>query len=229
MRLGVVTGLQREADCLRVFPTADRPAVSCQGGGPQAAALAAVQLLGAGCSALLSFGFAGGLTENLRCGDVVIAEAVLSEDAQVWPTNSAWREAIAQKLRGRRQGEVRLSRLLGLDRPLLTPVEKKECGMRLGASAVDMESLAVASAAVEGKVPFLAVRAVIDPLDRAVPEWLSDVVDGRGRPLPGRLLAGLATHARDLPTLLRLALNDRLAIAALRRVALDAGPLFALA
>ena len=185
--------------------------------------------LAAGCSALLSFGFAGGLTEDLRPGDILLAEAVLSEDAQVWPTDAAWREAIAQKLRGRRPGGVKIARLLGLDRPLLTPLEKKECGIRLAASAVDMESRAVASAAVERKVPFLAVRAVIDPLDRAVPEWLSDVVVGRGRPLPGRLLAGLATHARDLPTLLRLALNDRLAIAALRRVALDAGPLFALA
>jgi hopanoid-associated phosphorylase len=224
-----VTGLQREADCLRVFPAADRPAVNCQGAGPQAAASAAAQLLAAGCSGLLSFGFAGGLAEDLRPGDVVIAEAVVGEDGQVWPTDAAWREAIAEKLRGRRPGGVKMARLLGLDRPLLNPVEKKEYGIRFAASAVDMESLAVASAAAEGKVPFLAIRAVIDPLDQAVPEWLADVVDYRGRPRPRRLLAGLATHARDLPALVRLALNERAAAAALRGVALDAGPLLALA
>ncbi len=228
MRLGVVTGLEREADCLRIFPTADRPAVNCQGPGPKAATLAAARLLADGCGALLSFGLAGGLTEGLRPGDVVIAEAVVSEDGQAWPTDLGWSKALEQKLRGA-PGEIRRSRFLGLDRPLLTPLEKQDYGTRLEASAVDMESLAVASAAAKAQVPFIAVRAVIDPLDQAIPEWLAATLDNHGRPQAARLLAGLAMHARDLPTLLRLALNERAAMAALRRVALDAGPRFALA
>ena len=229
MRLGVVTGLEREADCLCVFTAADRPAVNCQGPGPKAAARAAARLLADGCGALLSFGLAGGLTEDLRPGDVVIAEAVASEDGQVWPTDSGWRKALEQKLRGTSPGEIRRSRLLGLDRPLITPLEKMDYGTRLMANAVDMESLAVASAAAKAEVPFIAVRAVIDPLDQAIPGWLAATLDSHGRPQAARLLAGLAMHARDLPTLLRLALNERAAMAALRRVALDAGPLFALA
>jgi adenosylhomocysteine nucleosidase len=229
MRLGVVTGLQREAGCLRVFSAADRPAVSCKGVGPHAAASAAMDLLAAGCIALLSFGLAGGLTEDLRPGDVVIAEAVVDEDGQAWPTDPAWREAIAQRLCRRQQAKVMLSRLLGLNRPLLTPLEKKEYGKRFTASAVDMETLAVASAAAEAGVPFLAIRAVIDPVDQAVPEWLAAAVDSRGRPKPGRILAGLATHMQDLPALLRLARDERAAMRVLRRVALDAGPLFGLA
>lgn len=228
MRLGVVTGLQREADCLRVFPAADRPSVSCQGAGPQAAALAAAQLLAAGCSALLSFGLAGGLAEDLRPGDILIAEAVVGQDGQVWPTDAAWREAIAQKLRDQGPSGVTIARLLGLHRPLLTPPEKKECGIRLAARAVDMESLAVASAAANAKASFLAVRVVIDPVDQAVPGWLAAAVDGRGKPRPSRLLAGLAQHPADLPVLLRLARNERKAMRALRDVAVDAGPLFAL-
>jgi adenosylhomocysteine nucleosidase len=198
------------------------------GVGPRAAASAAAELLAAGCSALLSFGLAGGLTEDLRPGDVVIAEAVVGENGQVWPSDPTWREALAQKLCGRQRGKVVRSRLLGMDRPLLSPLEKKDYGIRLAASAVDMESLAVASAA-NGKTRFLAIRVIIDPVDQAVPRWLADAVDSRGRPRPGRLLAGFATHMQDLPALLRLARNERVAMTALRGVARDAGPLFALA
>jgi len=229
MRLGVVTGLEREAVCLRVFAGADGPVVNCQGPGPKAAAQAAARLLADGCGALLSFGLAGGLTEDLRPGDVVIAEAVVSEDGQVWPTDSGWRQALEQKLGGASRGAIRRLRLLGLDRPLLTPLEKADYGTRLKANAVDMESLAVASAAARAQVPFIAVRAVIDPLDQAIPEWLAATLNRHGRPQVARLLAGLALHARDLPALLQLARDERAAMAALRRVALDAGPLFALA
>lgn len=228
MRLGVVTGLEREAGCLGVFPAADRPAVNCQGPGPKAAALAASRLLADGCGALLSFGLAGGLTEDLRPGGIVVADAVVGEDGQLWPTDSGWRKTLEQTLHGTFPGEIRQSRLLGLDRPLITPLEKKDYGTRLNADAVDMESLAVASAAAKAQVPFIAIRAVIDPLDQAIPEWLAATLDNHGRPQAARLLAGLALHARDLPTLLRLALNERAAMTALRRVALDAGPLFAL-
>lgn len=228
MRLGVVTGLQREANCLRVFPASKRLAVSCQGVGGKAAFRAAAELLGGGCQALLSFGLAGGLREGLHPGDVVIAEAIVGDDGQALPTDTAWRARLEQVLQGRPTRRLVVARLAGLDRPLLSASDKAACGRRFVAAAVDMESLAVATAAAAKSTPFLAVRVVIDPVDQAVPGWLAAAIDGRGKPRPSRLLAGLAQHPADLPVLLRLARNERKAMRALRDVAVDAGPLFAL-
>lgn len=92
-----------------------------------------------------------------------------------------------------------------------------------------MESIAVAAAAAAAEVPFLAVRVVIDPVNRAVPHWLIDAVDSLGKPRLGPLVAGLAANPQDLLALLRLARDQRTALAALRDVAIDAGRLFALA
>ena len=74
--LGVVTGLAVERDCLQALPVEDHRSSRCCGPGPKAAEKAAFALLGEGCQALLSFGIAGALDEQLRPGDVVLAEAV---------------------------------------------------------------------------------------------------------------------------------------------------------
>ncbi len=201
----------------------------CRGAGPLAAASAAAELLHEGCSALLSYGLAGGLTSGSRPGDILIAEAVIGDDGRVWPTDPVWQAALLRKLTGHGRRRVEAGRIAGLDRPLLTPLEKAECGRRLSAQAVDMESVAVAAAAADAGVPFLALRVVIDPVDRAVPGWLVNAIDRLGKPHPGRLLAGLAANPHDLLALLRLARDQRTALAALRDVAVDAGLLFSLA
>ncbi|HYN39712.1 MAG TPA: purine phosphorylase [Rhodospirillales bacterium] len=228
MRLGVVTGLEREARCLQVFATADRPESRCRGPGPAAAAAAAAELLAQGCTALLSYGLAGGLDDDLRPGDIVVAEAVVAADGTARPTDPAWRNALLQRLaeRGRRCVGGRLA---GVDRPLLTPADKRACGRGLGAGAVDMESTALAQAAADAGLPFLAVRVVLDPLSRPIPSWLATTIDSRGEPRLSRVLAGLAANPLDLPALLRLARDERTAMPSLCHLAVDAGPRFGLA
>ncbi len=222
---GIVTGLEREAQCFRSLPGCDPdPAVACHGPGPGAAADAAAALLARGCGALASCGFAGGLDPGLRPGDVIVAEAVAAADGSWIATDTTWRQALLSHLRATGGHRCVGGRLAGLDQPLLTIAEKAAGGRRLAASAVDMESTVVGRAAVAAGVPFLVVRVILDAADRPIPAWLAATLDRRGRPQPRRLLAGLATHLGDLPALLRLAGDERRALAALRRVALDAGP-----
>ena len=189
------------------------------------------RLLAEGCDALVSCGFAGGLDAALRPGDVVVAEAVADADGSLRATDAGWRQALLSLLRGagprRCVGRCVEGRLAGLDQPLLTVADKAACARKLAVCAVDMESTAVARLAAAAGVPFLVVRVILDPADRPIPRWLTGTLDGRGKPLPRRLLAGLAGHPTDLPALLRLARDERVALAALRGVALDAGPRFA--
>ena len=222
-----MTGLEREAQCFHSLPGDPRLALRCRGAGSRAAAEAAAELLAEGCDALVSCGFAGGLDAALRPGDVVVAEAVADADGSLRATDAGWRQALLPLLRGAGPRRCVEGRLAGLDQPLLTVADKAACARKLAVSAVDMESTAVARLAAAAGVPFLVVRVILDPADRPIPRWLTGTLDGRGKPLPRRLLAGLAGHPTDLPALLRLARDERVALAALRGVALDAGPRFA--
>ena len=225
MRLGIVTGLAAERSCLRAL-AADQGSVRCFGMGPEAAAKAASGLLSEGCSALLSFGLAGGLDPGLRPGTVVVAEAIVTGRGELFATDTAWRRRVIRRLTP--GGAVCQGQLAGSDRPLLSVEDKRAAALASQVVAVDMESHAIAGAARRSSVPFLAIRAVADPAARAVPAWLAETIGDSGRPRLRVVAKGALAHASDVPLLFRLALDRRAALAALRRVALDAGPLFAL-
>jgi adenosylhomocysteine nucleosidase len=193
----------------------------CFGVGPHAAEKAAAELLEEGCAALLSFGIAGGLDYRLRPGSLVLAEAVVTERDECFATDPAWRGRLHACARS---GSVCLGRLLGSDRPLLSTSAKQEVASRLAAVAVDMESQAIGRMARQAGVPFMAVRAVADPAERGIPEWLAGAIDMRGKPRLSVVAKGALAHPRDVRRLLTLARDQRAALQALRGVALDAGP-----
>ena len=223
--LGVVTGLAVERDCLQTLPVGDRCSSRCFGPGPAAAEKAALALLDEGCVALLSFGIAGGLDEQLRPGHILLAEAVVTEREQSFATDAAWRRRLYARLET--GGGVREGRLLGSDYPLLSKSAKIAASSRHAVVAVDMESHAVGRAARRSGVPFMAMRAVADPSDRAIPAWLTTAIDASGKPQVLVVAAGALVHPSDVPQLFRLARDQRAALRALRRAAIDAGPLLA--
>ncbi|MEX2453099.1 MAG: hypothetical protein WD470_00255, partial [Rhodospirillaceae bacterium] len=121
-RLGIVTGLQEEADIVRdaleaaPFAIAGNPAlaldstaVSCHGPGAARAAAAAAELIAGGARALLSFGVAGGCDPALPAGTVVLATGIRDFSAEpgeairrgetLW-TNREWRRRLQSALLG---------------------------------------------------------------------------------------------------------------------------------
>ena len=226
MRLGIVTGLAAERSCLRAL-SADQGSVRCFGMGPEAAAEAACELLSEGCSALLSFGLAGGLDPGLRPGAIVVAEAIVTDRGELFSTDTAWRRRVIRRLTTT-GCSVFEGQLLCSDRPLLSVEDKRAAALASQAVVVDMESHAVARAAQRSSVPFLAIRAVADPAERTVPAWLAATIGDSGRPRLRVVAKGALAHLSDVPRLFRLARDQRAALAALRRVALDVGPSFAL-
>ncbi|MBK8175162.1 MAG: phosphorylase [Rhodospirillales bacterium] len=220
---GVVTGLAREAACLDVVPEGERARVGCAGMGPRAAASAACDLLKSGCTGLVSFGVAGALVPDLRAGDLVIADAVVSASGEVLACDIPWRQRLGSRMSGRHTGGL----LAGSDAPLFGAKDKRLLADASGACAVDMESHAVADIARRAGVPFVTIRAIVDPLERSIPAWVAGGIDAYGRPRLTRLIAGIAAHPGDLKTLLRLGREQACALKTLRRAALDAGAFLA--
>lgn len=179
--LGIVTGLRSEARLLRGLGVA---CVSV-GGKAESAAERIERLIAGGATGLVSFGIAGALDPDLGNGDLVVAEAVESGEGEVWLAHRAWIEAL-------RSGHgSKIGTILGLDRLLGSPQEKAAAFARSGALAIDMESHHVARAAAAHGLPFIALRAISDRADEALPACFAGFVDARGGTKLSAVLAAL--------------------------------------
>jgi adenosylhomocysteine nucleosidase len=164
-----------------------------------------------------SVGFAGGLVDGLGPGDLVVPSVVLDDDRLAGrPVASAsGQEAVRAALAA--AGIVSHGgSLLTVDAPLRTPETKRAAHGRAGAVAVDMEAAGVAEAAETLGIPWLAIKAVVDPVDEALPGFLSGCTTCRGDLRWRGVLWSLALGSRR-QTLRRLARASRLAALALRR------------
>ncbi len=224
MKLGIVTGLQRESQCLPDARNSTDTLIRCAGARPDRAETSATDLLNAGCNALMSFGIAGGLAPDLVAGQVVIADRVVLPDGSEVATAANWRERLVAALP--RNGNIVVGAVAGSDTVVSDAGSKQRLFENTNAIAVDMESHRVASVAASAGVPFLVIRAVSDPSHQAIPKSAIGAIDENGSPRYGKVIGELLRRPADLPKLMQLSKDSESALASLRRVALTAGPLF---
>jgi adenosylhomocysteine nucleosidase len=189
--------------------------LAVSGIGGEAAAVAAQALVDAGATALMTFGVAGGLDPALTPGSVVIPGEVLLADGTRYAACRAWREqvtAVVHPLRAVSGGN-----LLTSIHAIETPADKAAAFRASGAVAVDMESAAVAQIAAKHRLPFIAVRAIVDTAADMLPRAVV-AASLAGRVRLARLMGGLILAPREIPALLRLAQRHRIAMRSLRAI-----------
>jgi hopanoid-associated phosphorylase len=224
MGVGVVAALEAEARALGtavrrrdgLFSLCDGALLDVSGMGSARAGNAARRLAGAGASALLSFGLAGGLDPDLRAGTVVLPTDVMSRSGARFATSADWREQLRAAL-GRLPPPV--AGVLLTSATAIDGVADKAAAFRdTGAAAVDMESLGVAEAAAALGLPFIAVRVIIDTAADALPPAVL-AASRAGHVSITRLIGGLAAAPWELLAMIRLAQRYRAATRALQAVA----------
>ena len=193
-RVAIIVALSVEQASLRRLALAGARDVSItqSGPGPERAADNARAVLAAGASALVSWGLAGGVHARLGSGTVVVPRRVRGDDGVVYPTHRTWRSDVADSLRG--ELVVDDGDLLSVAQPLTTPAAKSAAAA-LGVVAVDMESAAVAAVAARARVPFIALRVIVDTAADVLPPVAVAWVDARG---DRRFGAALAAAAKPL-------------------------------
>jgi adenosylhomocysteine nucleosidase len=170
---------------------------------------------------LLSWGSAGGLIPGLSPGSLVLPKNIIAVDGSVYPVDATWHESLCAQLKEK----VKLHEgLLAESMTIVTrPAEKVTLFQQTGAIAVDMESAAVAAEAQRAGVPFMAIRAVADPVGTTLPQSALASLGEFGKLRPLRLLKALAKNPVELFALVRLGRNFRAAQSTLSIVARLAG------
>ncbi len=195
--------------------------LAVSGIGRTAAEVAANALVDAGVSALMTFGMAGGLDPALAAGTIMLPSELISADGARFATCRTWRRRIGASISPSRV--VSENKLLMSDQAIETLADKAAAFRDTGAAAVDMESAAVAAVAAGRKLPFVAVRVIVDTAADMLPGAVV-AASRAGRVRIGRLVAGLVVAPGEIAALIRLAARYRTAMRSLRAVA-EAGAL----
>lgn len=163
---------------------------------------------------LLSCGFCGGISPDLKVGDVVAAVEVVivaGSACEVVPVDiaeSGRNFATRQSAQG-----ARIFGGLFASTPAVIP-KARLAGMLPAGSrypVVEMESAAVAIIAAENGISFAGIRAVSDPFDEELDFSLEEFCDDRMRVRIPRVLLTILRKPRIVPQLVRLARNSRIA------------------
>jgi adenosylhomocysteine nucleosidase len=209
-----VTGLAKEA---RI---AAGPGVRAIAGGGNARRLADAleRELALGARAVISFGIAGGLVEDVASGTWLVARTIVTPNAR-WRCDEAWSRALAECL-----PESTAVDLAGVDAPVMDAASKRGLHRATGAAAVDTESHIAAAIAASYGLPFAAFRVVADTARRTLPP-VAAVALNRNARISGRAVLGsLAREPGQWPLVLHTAVDARRALRALVRGRRRLGP-----
>jgi len=114
---------------------------------------------------VISAGLAGGLKAEMKRSDILMANRLVDVSGAILSVDLRVDAASLAAVPG-----VYVGNLLTADRIIRSPSDKRAMGEKYGALAVDMETFAVGEVCRRHKVPFLAVRAISDTVNDALPE-----------------------------------------------------------
>lgn len=222
--LGVITAIRAEAGCIvsrklafnQRVRLSDDVAIWVCGMGDSAARAAAIALHQGGATSLVSFGVAGALDESLQSGDLVLPESIYA-NGEIIPVTKDWRDQLKQLL----SSDVTVvdGTLAASKDVVSTESAKRELAKETGACAVDMESGAIAEVATNAGIPFIAVRAITDPIEFSPPAALIGAVYPDGSVNGLRLTNLILRGSVGIGTLMRLGKGMRRACGTLSAVA----------
>ncbi|WP_428394716.1 hypothetical protein [Lichenicoccus sp.] len=190
--IGFLVGMQAEAKLLAGLRGRALIAV--------AGADAAVRIAGLirdGATALVSLGLAAGLDPKARPGDLLVP-SIIVVDGQ----SARCDLSLCARLGG---DGIRAGSLLHSDVVVAEAGAKQALFARTGCVALDMESGVVARAALAAGLPFAALRAICDPVERSLPPLALRALAPDGGFAWPSMLASLLTKPQQIADLLGLA------------------------
>ena len=238
--IAVICGLKSEAAAVGKIASAEKLRFGISGADAGRAYELARAACQDGAAAVISIGVSGGLDPALQPGDLVIGDEVIADDSGEHYAADPYLQNVflsahsgesrnpenAGKMdpgfRRDERGNV-VGALFGSDAIIQSAEHKAALFYNHNAIAVDMESHGAARAAAEFSTPFIAIRAIADPADRALPKAAMNAVAPDGSTRVFATLMQAAKAPGQFPALMQLGSDSEKALKTLRR---DLGPLF---
>ena len=173
-----------------------------------------------GVTEILALGYAGAASQGMRAGDIVLgSETCLAEESSLGencPTAvlDAALFAKAESALSRSGIRYHVGKIGTVSRVATEPDVKEGLGKRFGVKALDMETHHMAETVSRYGLPFLAVRAILDPVEMRLPEGLDTLYED-GRFSLNRVLTFAGRHPGELWRLPGIGLKARAADRAL--------------
>ncbi len=178
--------------------------VCLSGMGSSNANRAANKLIASGCEALMSWGCAAALTDNLFPGDCLLPDTIIAEhSSSTLAIDQDWHNKLNAKLSN--IARINTRPLIGSDKLITSTDEKYSLGAHTGAVGLDMESAAIADVASKHNIPFVIVRCVADPVSMSLPESVAIAMTPDGGINILKLLLFTARHPSNIRALIHLA------------------------
>jgi adenosylhomocysteine nucleosidase len=157
-------------------------------------------------------GVAGGLVDNLAIGEVVLADRLMTREAdneRPLQTIEVSQDYFGLCSSALDAAGIRYARggLLTVKYPLMTGAEKRLAGEHTGAIAVDMETAVIAFEAASRRIPFVAMRTIMDTVDHEL--VVAGLADENGRVRPLKAAAALVRNPAMVAGAIRVARNLR--------------------
>ncbi|NVB80746.1 MAG: hypothetical protein HOV81_20285 [Kofleriaceae bacterium] len=158
---------------------------------------------------VISCGFAGALDGALAPGDLVLASSVRDESGDTVIARESVLDVARRTLTNKRvaEGELLCATRIAAKR------DDKHALARPGRLAVDLESWAAARAAERARIPWLAIRVILDPLDIDLPTFAGEVRSDYGVSVLRHALRGPSA----IVELARLSVRTAVALGSLRQ------------
>ena len=177
---------------------------------------------------ILSAGFAGGVQQGLKAGDVFLCDRLMAIEgpAMFWELDDALERSAGQLsfLDGlvqnaeRNGSSCRLSGCLSVPDMVQSSSMKSWIGPTFPVSIIDMESYWVNEVAAECNIPHAVVRTVLDPVEQTLPAFVGKGVTYEGARSWERAARYLVSRPTEAPRLLHLASQVRVARASLGKI-----------
>lgn len=225
MITGIVVALPEELSTLTQKKIAkgccvfisDTIVLACSGTGANNARTASELLIAQGATQLISWGCAAALVDALQPGDLVLADALIDVEGHRIAIQPGWLKVTKNLLSP--YLKTHIGSLAESNTIVATAQNKKQLHSKTNAIAVDMETIAIAKVAKLNNLPFIAIRAIADPVDMDLPKAINHALNSEGDIVLAKLLLFIALHPAEIPGLIKLGLHFNAAKVTLRLVA----------
>ncbi len=199
---------------------ADNLLLAYSGAGSINAEAAADLLVAQGATRLISWGCAAALNVSLKPGDLILADKLIDAEGcrdSKFCVSTDWHNDVKNRLAT--FVTVHTGCLAESKGIVSSSKDKKQLQSTTGAVAVDMESVAIAKVAGRCTLPFLAIRAIADPIAMDLPRAINYSLNEGGDIVMSKLLLFLVLHPAELPGLIKLGLHFNAAKKTLKAIA----------